>query len=391
MRLLHFDIISGISGDMTLAALSHLGAPIEPLRQALDAMGFSRVKVSTRPTRQSGIGALRFEVQAEMEEPRHRSLADVLALIDRASLSAGAHGRAEAIFRRLAEAEGRVHGIEPDRVSFHEVGAIDSIADVVGFALAVEHLHPGRITSSPTVLGSGTTECRHGPIPVPAPATVELLKGVPVRGLPIQAELTTPTGAAILATQVDRFGDWPAMRPEAIGYGAGSREIPDRPNLLRAVLGVSDEADEIESGDELLVEANIDDMSPEHYEHLMDRLFEAGAHDVWLQPVQMKKSRPAVVVSLLCSRSRLEQLEHILFVESSTIGLRRQTVCRRKLARRDETVQTPWGPVRVKIAGEGGEIYTVSPEYEDCRALARKAGVPLHEVYTAARTAWNER
>lgn len=387
MRVLHFDIVSGISGDMTVAALTHLGAPLEPLQAALDAMGVGALRVSTRPAAASGIRALRFEVHSTEADHSHRTLTDVEALLDRAELPEGARALAGRIFARLAEAEGRVHGIPSAQVAFHEVGALDSIADVVGCALAIEHLAPDRISSSEPLLGHGTVDSRHGPIPVPAPATVELLKGIPTRGLDVAAELTTPTGAAILASLVQSFGPWPHMRPQAIGYGAGSRELPGRPNLLRAVLGESD-PEAIE--DEWLVEANIDDMSPELYEYLMERLFSAGAHDVWLTPVQMKKTRPAIVVAVLCDRTRLEPIELTLFEETSTIGLRRQPVMRRKLARRSQNVSTPWGPVRVKVAGEGTRTYTVSPEYEDCRALAREAGVPLAEVFAAARAAWRD-
>jgi uncharacterized protein (TIGR00299 family) protein len=384
MKHLHFDILSGIAGDMTVAALTHLGAPLDPLVEALAAMGLIGVRVEARSVKPSGINALRFLVELQTQSHSHRNLADVRALLDRAGLPALARERADAVFCRLAEAEGKVHGLAPEAVTFHEVGAEDSIADVVGCALALEHLAPDRITASQPLIGTGITRSQHGPIPVPAPATLELLRGVEVRSLDIQAELTTPTGAAVLTALVDAFGPWPAMRPLAIGYGAGSRELPGRPNLLRVVLG---EAAQPGSEDEIQVEANIDDMSPEHFEHLMDALLEAGAHDVWLTPVQMKKSRPAVVVSMLCDSAKLPTLEQILFSESTTIGLRRTRVQRRKLARHIEHVSTPWGSVRIKVAGEADVIYNVSPEYEDCRALAKKAGVPLAEVYAAAMAA----
>ncbi len=385
MKLLHLDMVGGIAGDMTVAALTHLGAPLDPLRRALDAMGLEGLEIRTEPVAPSGIGALRFEVRgADGQAHPHRTLPDVLDLIGRAGLPAAIGDRIARVFRRLAEAEGAVHGVAVDQVTFHEVGALDSIADIVGVVLAVDHLAPDRITASPPVVGSDTVDSRHGPLPVPAPATLQLLRGLPVVGLPVAAELTTPTGAAILAELCDSFGPWPAMRPEAIGYGAGTRELPGRPNLLRAVLGEASEA----ASDEWLVEANIDDMSPEHYAHLIERLLEAGAHDAWLTPVQMKKGRPAIVIGILCDEDHRDATERTLFCESTTIGLRRQRVERRKLARRTDEVQTPWGPVRVKVASEGDRIYTASPEYEDCRALARSAGVPLADVYEAARAAW---
>jgi len=383
--LLHFDIISGIAGDMTVGALLHLGAPLEPLRRALDAMDLTNVAVARREASRHGIGCVQFVVDAQESTATHRSWGDIRKLLARAGLPAGARERAEAVFARLAEAEGSVHGQRPEDVLFHEVGAADSIADIVGCALAIDHFNPERITSSPPLLGRGIVKSRHGEIPVPAPATLELLKGVSTKGLAVDAELTTPTGAAILVAMVDEFTGWPEMAPTGIGYGAGTREIAGRPNLLRVVLGreVSHGA-----GEELLVEANIDDMNPEHFDYLMERLLMAGAHDVWLQPVIMKKSRPAVTLSLLCDEEHLDALERMVFEESTTIGLRRLQVVRRKLTRRSKIVKTSFGPVRIKIAGEGERVYTASPEHGDCRQLAAQHGVPLKMVYAAAMAAW---
>lgn len=383
--LLHFDIISGIAGDMTVGALLHLGAPLEPLRSALDAIGLSGVGLARRAASRNGIGCVEFVVDAPAETHAHRGWGEIRTLLSKAGLPPGARERAEAVFARLAEAEAAVHRRNPEDVQFHEVGAADSIADVVGCALAVDHLAPERITSSEPLLGHGVVNSRHGPIPVPAPATIELLKGVPTRSLALDAELTTPTGAAILVALVDEFGPWPRMTALEVGYGAGTRRIDGRPNLLRAVLG---RAVAREGGAELLVESNIDDMSPEHFDYLMDKLIEAGAHDVWLQPVIMKKSRPAVTLSVLCDEEHREALERTIFEESTTIGIRRLAVARRKLARRSQTVQTDYGPVRVKIAGESGRVYTASPEYDDCRRLAAEHGVPLKTIYAAARAAW---
>lgn len=384
MRQLHFDLVSGIAGDMALGALLHLGAPLSPLQEALRAMGLRKTSVSANAVRPHGISAIRFCVSGEEEPHSHRSFAEIRGLISRAGLPPGARERAEAIFIRLAEAEARVHGTAIDDVVFHEVGAVDSIADVVGCALALDHFSPERITSTEPLTGFGITQSRHGSIPVPAPATLEILKGIRIRGVDLEAELTTPTGAAILATQVQQFTNRLDLIVESIGYGAGSREIPGRPNLLRALLGESTNPDSAE----LLIEGNIDDMSPAQFEHLLERLLEAGALDVWLQPVIMKKSRPAVVLGLLCEEARAAHLENIIFSESTTIGLRRQAISRRRLARRIETVSTPFGPVRVKIAGEGTAVFTVSPEYEDCRARALEHQVPLKTVFQAARTAW---
>jgi pyridinium-3,5-bisthiocarboxylic acid mononucleotide nickel chelatase len=385
--LLHFDIISGISGDMTVGALLHLGAPLDPLRRALDAMGLSDVALTSRGTSRHGIGCVQFVVDVPGKTATHRTWGDIRKLLVQAGLPAGAKERAEAVFARLAEAEAAVHQQSPEQVLFHEVGAADSIADIVGCALAIDHFNPERITSSTPLLGSGVVKSRHGEIPIPAPATLELLKGISTRGLAVDAELTTPTGAAILSAMVDQFTSWPEMAPTGIGYGAGRHEIDGRPNLLRIVIG---EGVSRAAGEELLVEANIDDMSPEHYDYLMEKLLAAGAHDVWLQPVIMKKSRPAVTLSLLCNEDQLDTLERFVFEESTTIGLRRLPVVRRKLTRRSKTVQTSFGPVRIKIAGEGGRVYTASPEYDDCRRLAEQQGVPLKTVYAAAEAAWKE-
>jgi uncharacterized protein (TIGR00299 family) protein len=349
-------------------------------------MGLEDVEVASNEVRPHGIGAVRFTVSYQERGQPHRSWREVRALLDRAGLDPGARERAEAIFQRLAAAEARIHGTSEDEVVFHEVGAVDSIADIVGCAIALEQLKPDTITSSAPVLGGGTTRSHHGPIPVPSPATLELLKGIPTRGAGLDVELTTPTGAAILASQVGRFCSWPELRIAAIGYGAGTRELQDRPNLLRAILG---ESVAESKGEELLVEANIDDMNPEHYEHLMEQLLAGGAHDVWLQPVIMKKSRPAVTISVLCAEGRLEALEGILFRESTTIGVRRLPVWRRKLARRRDRVRTSFGDVHMKVSGEGGEDWTASPEYDDCRALALQHGVPLKAIFQAAMAAWH--
>jgi hypothetical protein len=395
MRVLHLDMPSGIAGDMTLAALTQLGAPLEPLEEALGAMGLVGVEVRALPVEVSGIAALGLEVREGGGDPDqadhghhhpHRRYAEIRALLARAGLPAGARGRAEDMFARLAEAEGRVHGVPADEVAFHEVGAVDSIADLVGVALALEHLAPGRLSASPPVVGHGVIHSQHGPLPSPAPATLELLKGLPVRGLDVEAELTTPTGAAILRSQVQTFSAFPSLVPEAVGHGAGTRSLPGRPNLLRAILGEAP----AQAEEEWLLETNLDDMPPSLLEHLMERLYAEGALEVWLAPIIMKRSRPAVVLSLLGPTGRLEALEGVLLRESTSLGLRRRPVERRKLARLERRVQTPWGMVRVKLAMEAGRALHATPELADCRALAESAGVPLLSVDQAARAAWRE-
>ncbi|RME19160.1 MAG: nickel pincer cofactor biosynthesis protein LarC, partial [Deltaproteobacteria bacterium] len=379
---LHLDMVSGCAGDMLCAALCALGAGIEPLEQALDRMGVE-ASVALEPDEVNGIRCLRFRVEAR-EKPMHRRLVDIIDLLDRAGLAERPRRRAEAVFRRLAEAEAVVHGTTPEEIEFHEVGAIDSIADILGCALAIEQLTPDRITASTPLVGSGTVNSRHGKLPVPAPATLELLRGIEIRQLRVDGELTTPTGAALLREYCE-FSGWPDMAVEKIGYGAGTRRYEDRPNVLRAVLGTCRSE---ESGQEVLIEANIDDMNPELFAHLMERLFSEGAHDVWLQPIMMKKSRPAVTLSILCPADKLDRMCAVVFAESTTIGVRWHTVQRRKLERSQQWVDTRWGRVRVKIAGEGGSALTASAEYEDCAELARRHGVPLRMVMDEALAAW---
>jgi uncharacterized protein (TIGR00299 family) protein len=386
VRHLHFDIVSGIAGDMTLAALLHLGAPLDPIREAIDAMELGRIDLTASHVKPQGISAMTFSVDDD-DQVRHRSWKDVKDLLAKPKLSARVYQRAFDIFSRLAAAEAKIHGVDLEQVHFHEVGAIDSIVDIVGSAIAVQHFEPEIITSSTPLLGRGVIQCQHGVIPVPAPATLELLTGIPTRGLDIEAELTTPTGAAILASVVDEYTSWPEMRVEKIGYGAGSRQIEGRPNILRVIVGES-KASGVE--DEMLVEANIDDMNPQHFDFLMNRLLEAGAHDVWLQPIVMKKSRPAITLSVLCNSDKLDLLERIIFTESTTIGLRRSPVARRKLSRRLETIETKYGSIQMKLSGDEGEIWTVSPEYRDCVERARQHKVPIKEVCQAAIDAWHK-
>jgi uncharacterized protein (TIGR00299 family) protein len=291
------------------------------------------------------------------------------------------------IFARIAEVEAKLHGTRVDRVAFHEVGAYDSIADVVGVAAAIAHLAPSSIGSLPPVVGTGVVRTAHGPVPVPAPATAALLADIPIvpEG---DGELTTPTGAAILVALVDRFGPLPPMRLRASGYGAGTRELADRPNVLRVTLGEAiGAADAPAAGDVVLVEANVDDMSPQLVGPLSEALFAAGAVDVWSAPILMKKGRPAVQVSALVPPASLAALERAFFENSTTLGLRRRALERVVLARSFASVVTPYGKVRIKLGALDGEILGAQPEFEDCRRLAGRAGVPAREVLAAAAAA----
>lgn len=382
----YFDAFSGISGDMTVGALLDLGVPFADLAAALDGLGLPDLAVASERREQSGVRATKFLVTTS-EPPGERTFAIVRAILARSGLTPPVRERALAVFAALADAEGRVHGVATDDVHFHEVGSADAIADVVGAAFGVEALGITSLYVSALPLGRGMVETRHGRLPVPAPATVELLRGFAVRADDGEGELVTPTGAAILRGFGAVSAPPPAFRPVRVGYGAGTRQLADRPNVLRILLGDAAELPHGLLADEMLViESNIDDMSPELYEHVVARLFAAGAVDVALIPVQMKKSRPAVQVQIIAPPPVREAVAAVLFAETTTIGLRMHAVARWKLARRVTEVATAYGAIAVKIAG-AGIAAVVAPEYESCRAAAERHGVPLRVVYEAARQA----
>ena len=382
----YLDAFSGISGDMTVGALLDLGVPFAELRAALDGLGLPDLAVASERREQGGLRATKFVVTTG-EPPGERTFAIVRAVLARAGLAAAVRERALAVFAALADAEARVHGVAIDDVHFHEVGAADAIADVVGTAFGIEALGVTSLYVSALPLGRGIVDTRHGPLPIPAPATVELLRGYAVRAGDGEGEMVTPTGAAILRGLGAVSAPPPAFRPERVGYGAGTRRLADRPNVLRILLG---DAAAVPAGlatDEMLViESTIDDMSPEPWEHVMTRLFAAGAVDVALLPVHMKKSRPGVQVQVIAPPAAREAVAAALFAETTTIGLRMHAVTRWKLARHVREVATPYGTIAVKIAG-GDAPSVIAPEYESCRAAAERHGVPLRVVYEAARSA----
>jgi uncharacterized protein (TIGR00299 family) protein len=335
------------------------------------------------------LAGLRFCVEVAAKSKQDRNLADILALIDRAALPPRAAQRAKAIFTRLAEAEAKVHRIDVQEVHFHEVGAVDSIVDIVGAAVALELLGVHTVYCSPIPTGSGTLTCSHGPMPIPAPATAELLIGVPVRPAEVAGEATTPTAAAVLTALAESYGPLPAMQVSAVGWGAGTREGGALPNLLRVFLGQPAEAGSVDSVVELAT--NIDDCSGEVLGAAIEALLAAGALDAWATAAVMKKSRPAWVLSVLCSPADAAAMEDILFAQTTTFGVRRSTWTRAKLLRRHETVQTPYGAVRVKLGRRGDRDVTASPEFDDCLAAAKAHGVPVREVLAAALEAWRQR
>jgi uncharacterized protein (TIGR00299 family) protein len=386
MRILFFDAFSGVSGDMTVGALVALGVDLDRIRSELSALPLGGYALRTGQKLVHGIRACKFDVDVEAHdhhaEHAHRTYADIRALLGASALQPRVRETALAIFARLAEAEGRVHGVPADAVTFHEVGAVDSIVDIVGTAVGLAALAVDTVYASALPLGSGTVRSQHGVIPIPAPATLELLRGFPVRVGDGAGELVTPTGAAIIAALAKPAAAVPPMRIDAVGYGAGSRALADRPNLLRLLLGSVASA----AGSDELVEiaANIDDSSPELYEHVMDELFAAGARDVWLSPAQMKKNRPGTVLHVLAEPAARAALAALVLRETSAIGLRFHAVQRLDLQREVVTVGTEYGAVQVKIAhGPDGSV-NIAPEYDDCRRIARAAGVPLKTVYQAA-------
>ena len=381
---LHFDAFAGVSGDMTLGALLDLGPTVEEIRRRLDRLPVDGYRLTAR-TRQ--VGAIQAtDVKVELDDPsggrHHRNLETIVDILCGADLPDRAVDRAARIFRRLAEAEARVHGLPVDEVHFHEVGAVDAIVDIAGTALAMELLDVDEVSAGSLPMGRGMVQTQHGPIPLPAPATLELLRGAPVEDAGIDGELVTPTGAAIVTTLAASFTRFPAMTVDSVGYGAGDRELPDRPNLLRLVLGQPEM--DVPAMDAVQLETNLDDLSPELCGHLLERLLEAGAMDVWFCPVLMKKGRPAHLMGALCRASDLERIGDILFQESSTFGFRWFPVGRRALDRRVETVETPYGVVSVKLGRQGGSLVTASPEYDSCLQAAQRCSVPLKEVFAAA-------
>jgi len=380
VKVAYFDAFSGLSGDMTVGALLHLGVSLEALRAELAKLPFSGYCLSQAQRSHSGIRATKFDV-AVSEPLGERSFRTIARLLRESDLLPQVKETALRIFTVLAEAEGRVHGIAPAAVHFHEVGAVDAIVDIVGAAFGLHALGIEKVYASALPMGKGLVPSRHGVLPIPAPATVELLKGLHVRLEDGDAELVTPTGAAIVAA-VAQQGAVPPLELTAIGYGAGERTLPDRPNLLRVLLGNTIETPRAEQL--LVLETNIDDLNPELYEYVMERLFAAGARDVFLLPIHMKKNRPGVLLWVLGEVVDREKLSALIFAETSTLGIRSYPVTRVALRRESKQVVTPYGTVRVKLAhGPDGRV-NVAPEYEDCKRLAREKDVPLKVVYEAA-------
>ena len=379
MKIVYFDAFSGISGDMVIGALLDLGLSLDLLKTEFSKLPLDGYTLHQSERIQHGIRAIKFDVSvgAQQHERSFRSIADMLEV---SPLSETVRTTALKIFTRLAEAEAHVHNTSVTDVHFHEVGAVDSILDIVGTAIGFEALGIEAVYTSPLPMGSGFVSSRHGTLPVPGPATAELVKGMPVRFEDGQSELVTPTGAAILAVMAQPGP--PLFSITQVGYGAGARTLSDRPNVLRVCLGHS--VSEVRHEQLLVLETNIDDLNPEWYEHVMEQLFAAGARDVFFSPVQMKKNRPGIFLWVLCAPQDQGQLSSIIFNETSTLGIRSYLVDRLALRREQKGIQTKYGPVRVKIAYQPNGQVNCAPEYDDCKRLAQEKNIALKLVYEAA-------
>jgi len=387
MRIAYFDCFSGVAGNMIIGALLDLGVSLESLHESLASLHLGKFRLRQRPLVKGSVAAVYVEVAAE-NVPPERHLADIQALIAHSALSTRVQEQATAVFERLAEAEAKVHGVPVEAVHFHEVGALDAIVDVVATCLGLEMLGVERVECSPLPLGRGFVQCQHGVLPLPAPATLELLQGVPCYGIETDRELVTPTGAALVTELAEHFGSLPAMTVEKVGWGAGKADLP-WPNHLRIVLGQAEAPAPCYLREQVVqLETNLDDMNPEFYDYVMERLLSAGALDVFLTPVHMKKNRPGVILAVLCDEEHIEPLLDILFAETTTLGVRIRELERRCLHRESVTVETPYGPIRVKVARRDEQVLHAAPEYEDCKRAAIRHGIPIALVYEEANRQW---
>jgi len=383
MRAAYFDCFSGISGDMVLGALVDLGWPVEELKRELDKLDLFGYRIEAKKVAKRGILSTQIKICAK-EEKKERTLEDILSILDKSKLEEMVKEPSRAIFTKLASVEAKIHGKDVQEIHFHELGGLDTIIDVVGAVAGVNYLGVEKVYSSSLPVGKGFVKCSHGILPVPAPATLELLKEIPVYGSDIEAELVTPTGAAVISNLAENFGEMPPMKIEHIGYGAGQRDLTI-PNLLRVSIGVIRKA--YEEDVVSLIQTNIDDMNPELYEHIVDRLFYEGALDVFLTPIQMKRTRPATMLSIIAGQEKMEKMLEIIFDETTTLGIRISKIKRRKLNRENRKVSTKYGKIEVKIGKHDGVVKNISPSYEECRKLATHLKIPLKKVYQEAKQA----
>ncbi len=378
LRTAYFDCYSGISGDMILGALVDLGVDIKAIRRALKKIDLKGYKLQAKKIQRNGLACTQITVAIEKPKPPHRSFTSIRKLIEQSCLPAKVKNNSIEIFKRIAKVEAQIHNTTIEKIHFHEVGGIDSIVDIVGGVWAIESLKLDKIYSSALNAGEGFVDCAHGRLPVPAPATLKLLKGIPVFSTGVKTELTTPTGAAMIGFYADKFQSMPAMTLAEEGYGAGSRIIPSIPNLLRVMVG---EMPVKESASLVMIETNIDDMNPEIFDAVMESLFNAGALDVYFSSIIMKKNRPATKVSVLAEKQEREILSKILLRETTSFGVRFYEVGRLTLDREIQKLKTSYGVIKIKIGRLDGETVQAAPEFEDCRNAARKKKIPVKKVY----------
>jgi uncharacterized protein (TIGR00299 family) protein len=404
VKVLYLDCFSGISGDMVLGAFLDAGLPLDELRRALGSLALPELEIGATRVLRAGVSATKFSVlgrgsddspqhrhehHGHAEHHEHRTLAEIVALIETSALSPSARDRASALFERLARAEAEVHQMPLEKVHLHEVGALDSIVDIVGAVFAFEWAGAHRVVCSSLNVGGGTVQSAHGRLPVPAPATMKLLGATPVYSEAVLNELVTPTGALIATSYADSFGPLPAMSVDRVGYGAGSRDNPGTPNVLRLLVGRA--ADRAAVARAAIIECEIDDMNPQIFGVVMDRLYAAGALEVFYAPVQMKKNRPGTLMTVVAPPELRATLADLIFRETTTIGLRFQEVDRECLERESVSVETPLGPVRFKLARREGRIVNAAPEFEDCARLAEARRLPIKEVQAIAVRAYGAR
>jgi uncharacterized protein (TIGR00299 family) protein len=386
-KVLYIEPFSGISGDMMIGALLDLGFSFEELREKLESLSLKGYRISSQKCMRSGIHATKFDVETGHEH-HHRGIDDIREMIDKSGLSQWVKEKSIEAFRKLAVAEGNIHGVPLEKVHFHEVGAVDSIIDIVGTMIAVEAFLPVEIVASSVNVGHGTLKCQHGIYPVPGPAAQELLRDIPTFTNDVAGELTTPTGAALLTTLAGSFGVRPSMKIESTGYGAGFRQTEGNANVLRISLGEkTEDAAHSPVSPELqvaVIEATIDDMSPQVYGYFLEKAMAAGALDVYSTPIQMKKNRPGLKMTCICAVGEVDRFAELIFRETTTIGIRYTIAERKTLERKFLTVETPYGTVTMKISLIDGRVMNYVPEFEDCRRLASEKGIALKEVQSAA-------
>jgi pyridinium-3,5-bisthiocarboxylic acid mononucleotide nickel chelatase len=379
-RVAYLDCVGGLAGDMLLAALLDAGADVESLRSVPAVLGIEGVEIAVERVERQGIGALHLRIDAD-DDHTHRHYRDIRGLVETADLPERARTRSLHAFRRLAEVEGAIHGVPPDDVHFHELGSLDTLVDICGTFVLLEDLGVERVASSPLPFARGFVNAAHGVLPLPAPATLGLLEGAALVGVDTEAELVTPTGAAIASTVVEEWGGLPPLTFEAVGYGAGTKDLPDRPNVVRVVLGAEAPRP---SGRVVLLETNLDDFSPELVPDAVERCFEAGALDVWIVPAQMKKARPGFVLSVLARPEAQGEIARVLLEETSALGVRVSRLDRYELERGERVVAVAGGAVRVKLGLLEGRIVNLAPEHDDCAALARTVGRSVKSIWAEA-------